>query len=35
VPTSPVDAVAFAQAAHRYGVFYQPTGAGRSPGTRM
>jgi len=28
VPTSPVDAAAFAEAARRYSVFYQPTGAG-------
>jgi hypothetical protein len=30
VPTSPVGAAAFAEAARRYSVFYQPTGDGRS-----
>jgi hypothetical protein len=30
VPTSPGDAAAFAQAAHRYSVFYQPTGDGHA-----
>jgi uncharacterized protein (DUF934 family) len=27
--TKDADAAAFAEAAHRYSVFYQPTGAGR------
>jgi hypothetical protein len=30
VPTSPVGAAAFAEAARRYSVFYQPTGDGRA-----
>jgi hypothetical protein len=31
VPTSPVDAVAFAEAAHRYSAFYQPPATAARP----